>query len=47
MSPPAQQGGVWEQVNEEWLDTVMGLMAEIVVAVYSNEENGKKEQKSR
>lgn len=46
MPPPAQWRGVWEQVNEEWLDTVMGLMAEIVAAVYSNEKVTEKEQES-
>lgn len=33
-------------MNEEWLETVMGLMAEIITAVYSNEERLEKEQKS-
>ncbi len=31
-------------MNEEWLETVMGLMAAIITAVYSNEERVEKEQ---
>lgn len=33
-------------MNEEWLDTVMELMAEIIAAVYSNEEKKNKKQES-
>lgn len=32
------------KMNEEWLETVMGLMAAIITAVYSNEERVEKEQ---
>lgn len=34
-------------MNGEWLETVMGLMAEIIAAVYSNEERKDEEQESR
>ena len=34
-------------MNEEWLETVMGLMVEIIAAVYSNEERMDEERESR
>lgn len=45
MSPPPPQGGALKHMNEEWLDTVMGLMADIIVTVYSNDKTNKKDGK--
>lgn len=40
-------GRSMDGMNEEWLETVMGLMAEIIAAVYSNEERMDEERESR